>query len=368
MIDFEPTEEQALIIETLHQFAENEIRPVCRETDESGKLPMSVVEAAHEMGLVANALPEAQGGGGERSAVTGTLIAEELAWGDLSIALAILSPGLLGFPVADFGSDSQQKEFLPGLMEGAFLPGSLAIVEPRFDFDVYHPHTTAKPDGDEILLDGVKCQVPWIDGGRHVVVIATTQGAATAESAGLAAFVVPRDIPGLRAEPDALMGLGGLPTAELTLSGVRIPKSAQLEADDGGIRRLIDRGRIALAAAGIGTARASYELSLAYAKERETFGQPIATRQAIAFKLADMAIEIDGARLLVWEAAAALDRGEDATRMARLAYDQTTRIALQVADGAVQIFGGHGYIRDYLPELHLRNLAGFASFEALILL
>ncbi len=362
MIDFEPTEEQALIIETVHQFAVNEIRPVCREADESGAPPKSVVEAAHELGLVANALPEAQGGGGERSAITGVLIAEELAWGDLAIALAILSPALLGFPLADFGSESQQSDLLPGLMDDGFVPGSLAIVEPRFGFDVYHPHMVAKPDGDEILLDGVKCQVPWLDGGRHLIVIAKTA------SGGLAAFLVPRAIAGLKAEPESLMGLGGLPTVELTFSGVRIPKSAQLGADDADIRRLIDRGRIALAAAGVGTARASYEVALEYAKQRETFGQPIATRQAIAFMLADMAIEIDGARLLIWEAAAALDRGEDATRLARLAYDQTTRIALQVTDGAVQIFGGHGYIRDYLPELHLRNVAGFSSFEVLSLI
>lgn len=361
MIDFEPSEEQALIIETVRQFAENEIRPRCREADESGVPPQGVVEAAHELGLVANALPEAQGGGGERSAMTGVLIAEELAWGDLAIALAILSPGLLGFPLADFGSESQRNELLPTLLDGGFVPGSLAIVEPRFDFDVYHPHTTAKQDGDEILLDGIKCQVPWLEGGRHVLVIAT-------EGNGLAAFVVPREIAGLSAEPESMMGLGGLPTAELTLSGVRIPATARLEADDADIRGLINRGRIALAAAGVGTARASFEVSRDYAKERKTFGQPIATRQAIAFKLADMAIEIDGARLLVWEAAAALDRGEDATRLARLAYDQITRVALQVTDGAVQVFGGHGYIRDYLPELHLRNVAGFASFETLTLI
>jgi len=367
MIDFEPSEEQALIIETVRQFAENEIRPVCREADESGVPPKSVVEAAHELGLVANALPEAQGGGGERSAMTGVLIAEELAWGDMAIALAILSPGLVGFPLMDFGSESQQNEGLPGLMDGGFVPGSLAIVEPRFDFDVYHPHTTAKQDGDEILLDGVKCQVPWMEGGRHLIVIAA-ESTQTAESGALAAFLVPRDIAGLTAEPELMMGLGGLPTAELTLSGVRVPKSARLDANDADIRRMINRGRVALAAAGIGTARAAFEVSRDYAKERETFGQPIATRQAIAFKLADMAIEIDGARLLVWEAAAALDRGEDATRLARLAYDQTTRIALQITDGAVQVYGGHGYIREYLPELQLRNVAGFASFESLTLI
>ena len=373
MIDLEPDEEQALIIETVHQFAENEIRPLARETDESGIPPKSVVEAAHELGLVANSLPEAQGGGGERSAVTGVLIAEELAWGDLAIALSILSPGLLGFPVADFGSESLKNELLPGLMDEGFVPGSLAIVEPRFDFDVYHPHTTAKRDGDEFLLDGTKCQVPWLEGGRHVVVIVAEEETAVTNSTdadargGLAAFVVPRDAAGLSAEPELLMGLGGLPTVELELAGVRLPASARLDASDADLRRMIDRGRVALAAAGIGTARAAYEVSRDYAKERETFGQPIATRQAIAFKLADMAIEIDGARLLVWEAAAALDRGRDASRLARLAYDQVTRISLQVADGAVQVFGGHGYIRDYLPELHLRNVAGFSSFETLAL-
>ena len=361
MIDFEPSEEQALIIETVRAFAENEIRPLCREADESGAPPKSVVEAAHELGLVANALPEKEGGGGERSAMTGVLIAEELAWGDLAIALAILSPGLLGFPVADFGSESQRSEILPDLMDSDFVPGSLAMVEPRFDFDAMHPQTTAKRDGDDILLDGVKCQVPWLEGGRHVIVVA-------ADEAGLAAFLLPRDIDGLCAEPELMMGLGGLPTVELTLSGVRVAASARLSASDADLRRMIDRGRVALAAVGVGTARASYEVSRDYAKERETFGQPIATRQAIAFKLADMAIEIDGARLLVWEAAAALDRGEDATRLARLAYDQTMRVALTVTDGAVQVYGGHGYIRDYLPELHLRNVAGFASFESLVLL
>jgi len=366
MIDFEPTEEQALIIETVHQFAENEIRPVCRATDESGVPPKSVVEAAHELGLVANAFPEAQGGGGERSAVTGVLIAEELAWGDMAIALAILSPGLIGFPLIDFGSESQRHDVLPGLLDGGFVPGSLAIVEPRFDFDVYHPQTIAKQDGDEILLDGVKCQVPWLDGGRHVVVVAaTTESQNSNEDAGMTAFLVPRDSAGLTPVAESMMGLGGLPTVELTLSGVRVPESARLDASDTDIRRMIDRGRVALAATGLGTARASFEVARDYAKERETFGQPIATRQAIAFMLADMAIEIDGVRLLTWEAAWKLDRGEDVTREATLAIQQARRIVREVSDGAVQVFGGHGYIREYLPEMYLRNAFAFTSFEAI---
>lgn len=360
MIDFEPSEEQTLIIETVHQFAENEIRPRSRETDESGRPPAGVLAAAHELGLIANGLPESEGGGGARSALTGALIAEELGWGDMALALAILSPGLVGFPVADHGSPALRKQILPALLGATFVPGALAIVEPRFDFDVFHPQTTAKRDGDAYLLDGRKCLVPWLADGRHVVVIAE-------ESGSLAGFVVARDAKGLVATPEQNMGLCGLPTVELALAGVRVPANGRLAANDADLRRLIERGRIAIAATAIGAARGAFEVARDYAKQRETFGQPIATRQAIAFKLADMAIEIDGARLLVWEAAAALDAGEDAARRVRLAQDQTARIALTVADSAVQIFGGHGYIRDYLPEMHLRNLAGLASFEGLAL-
>ena len=362
MIDFGPSEEQALIIETVRQFAENEIRPRCREGDESGRPDPAILDAGHELGLVANALPEEIGGGGERSALTGVLIAEELGWGDMATALAILSPSLLGLPVADFGSESLRAAVLPSLVGDRFVPGSLAIVEPRFDFDVFHPQTLAKRDGDDYVLDGAKCQVPWLEGTAHVLVIA-------GDSGSLAGFVVATDAAGLSVEPEQNLGLNGLPTVSLELANVRVPAANRLDADDAALRGLIDRGRIAVAAAALGTARASFELARDYAKQRETFGQPIATRQAIAFKLADMAIEIDGARLLVWEAAAAMDRGApDTARLARLAQDQTTRIGLQVADGAVQVFGGHGYIRDYLPELHLRNLAGLASFETLSLI
>jgi len=379
MIDFEPSEEQALIIETVHQFAENEIRPRGRETDESGVPPLAVLAAAHELGLVANGLPEADGGGGARSALTGALIAEELGWGDMALALAILSPGLVGFPVADHGGDALRRRVLPGLLGPAFVPGSLALVEPRFDFDPFRPQTTARRDGDGHRLDGHKCHVPWLPDGRHVVVIARSVEGAGAESATspgeLAAFLVDRDAAGLRAVAEQNLGLCGLPTVELVLEGVRVPAEARLTAGDADVRRLIDRGRIAIAATALGGARAAFEAARDYAKQRETFGQPIATRQAIAFKLADMAIEIDGARLLVWEAAAALDAEDgaggatrrDVARLVRLAQDQTARVGLAVADSAVQVYGGHGYIRDYLPEMSLRNLAGLASYEALAL-
>ncbi len=362
MIGFDPTDEQALIVETVRQFVVNEVRPESRPCDEAHALSKDVLTQAHELGLVANGLPETHGGGGERSALTSCLIAEELAWGDLSLAIGILSPSLLGVPVTDYGTEAQQASLLPTLCSDSFEPGSLAIVEPRFDFNPLAPTTTARKDGDGYVLDGAKCLVPWLDGSGPVLVVASDEGRPQA-------FVVPRGAKGLTATPERNLGLAGLPTVELALAGVRVPEDARLGGAAGAdIAALVDRGRVAMAAAAVGMARASFELARDYAKEREAFGVPIATKQAIAFKLADMAIEIDAARLLAWEAAFLLDEGKPVTREARLASDKARRTVLQVADGAVQVLGGHGYIRDYLPEMHLRNAGGFQSFEAMSLL
>jgi alkylation response protein AidB-like acyl-CoA dehydrogenase len=202
--------------------------------------------------------------------------------------------------------------------------------------------------------------VPWQDGGTELIVSAATD-------AGPRAFLLRRDAPGLSATPEQNMGIHALPTVELELAGVRVPAEAQLGDGDAPVRLLLQRGRVALAAAAVGVARAAFEVARDYAKERHAFGGPIAAKQAIAFKLADMAIEIDGARLLAWEAAWRLDQGLDACREVALAHRQAQRVALEVADGAVQVLGGHGYIRDYLPEMHLRNARGFACFEALSL-
>lgn len=361
MIDFEPTEEQQLIVDTVRQFAATEIRPKARECEEAAKLPAELLAAAHELGTTANALPEEFGGGGARSAVTGALVAEELAWGDLALALAIQSPALLALPVADFGTPEQRKTLLPGFAGASFVPGSLALVEPSFRTDPFQPATTARREGGEYVLDGRKCFVPWLDGGQAVLVTANDGGRAQA-------FIVSRSAKGLTATPEQNMGIRALPTAELALESVRVPVFARLGGDAGcDVRAIVNRGRVGLAAMAVGVARAAFEVSRDYAKQRQTFGAPIATRQAIAFKLADMAIEIDGARLLAWEAAWKLDQGQDATREAALARHQAQRVALEVADAAVQVFGGHGYIRDYLPELHLRNARGFALFEALTL-
>jgi alkylation response protein AidB-like acyl-CoA dehydrogenase len=361
MIGFDPSEEQALIVETVRQFADKEIRPLARECDEARGIPDGILEQAHELGLVANSLPEEAGGGGERCALTAALIAEELAWGDLSIALAILSPGLVALPVAEFGTQEQKERWLPRYLGDHFVPGSLALLEPRFGTDPFRPATIARREGGAFVLDGRKCQVPWLPGDDTVLVIADDAGSPQA-------FLVARDAAGLSATPESHMGLQALPTVELGLEGVHVPADARLGGEAGcDVRRLIAQGRVALAATGVGVTRAAFEVSRDYAKERHAFGVPIATKQAIAFKLADMAIETDGIRLLAWEAAWKLDEGGDALREATLAYQQVRRVSLAVTDGAVQVFGGHGYTREYLPEMHLRNARGYACFEALAL-
>ncbi len=309
MIGFEPDDEQQLVIDTVHQFAEQEIRPLARPSEEARELPRALLETAHELGLVANALPAEFGGGGERSAVTGALVAEELAWGDLALALAILSPGLCALPRAEAGGANGEAALRPYL-EGAFCPGALAWSETSLGFDPYHPETRAEATGDGFAISGVKCQVPWIEGLREVLVVASE-----GDAAGV--YSVASDAPGLRTEPEAQMGIGALPTAVLHLDGA---PAQRLDGVD--LRRLLAQGRVGLAAMAVGVARAAFEVARDYAKEREAFGAPIATKQAIAFKLADMAIEIDGARLLAWEAAWQLDRGEDAGRAALLAREQ----------------------------------------------
>jgi acyl-CoA dehydrogenase len=358
VIDFEPDEEQRLIIESVRQFAARELRPRARACDESGRLPREVLDAAHALGLVPSGAAAKHG---ERSAVTGVLVAEELAVGDLALALAILSPALLVLPIADHASADQRARWLPRFEGAQFVPGALAAVEPELGADVYAPATRAERAAGHWRLHGRKCLVPWIDGGAQVLVIAAAE-------TGACGFVVARDAPGLTVTPERNLGIGALPTVTLSLDAVCVPDSDAFPCDDGRrVRDILTRGRVGLSAAAVGVARAAFEIARDYAKERHAFGAPIATKQAIAFRLADMAIEIDALRLLTWEAAWRLDHGAGAEREASLAVGQARRVALDVCDGAVQVLGGHGYVRDHLPEMQLRNARGFACFEALAL-
>ncbi|MBI3246492.1 MAG: acyl-CoA dehydrogenase family protein [Deltaproteobacteria bacterium] len=365
MVNFQPTEEQQLIRDTIAGFAQEIIRPAAHEADETGLIPSSLVQQAWELGITQSTIPEAWGGAGEiPSAFTGALICEELAWADLAIALHLLAPRLVIQPVLALGNDTQQQHVLPAYTEPTFTAGTAAVMEPRFGFDVNELATTATRRNEDILLNGAKCYTPLAAEARHLLVYARSES-------GVAAFLVPRDTPGLViGEREKNMGMKALATYELTLNDCRLPASAQL---NGALSPLLNRSRVALSALAVGVARAAFDYARDYAKERRAFGTAIAQKQAIAFMLADMAIEIDAARLLTWEAAWKIDAGQDtpleavsgATREACLAKNYAANMVLKVTDNAVQILGGHGYIRDHPVELWLRNGRGFATFEGL---
>jgi acyl-CoA dehydrogenase len=357
MISFEPSEDQQLVRDTVASFAREQIRPAAREADESGHIPERLVQQAWELGLVQNAIPETFGGyGDQRAAITSALVCEELAWGDLSIALHVLAPRLATYPVLELGTDAQRRQVLPSYTGAQFVAGSAAVVEPRFNFDLHEMTTTATPRDGAIVLNGTKGYVPLAAEAEHTIVYARTGD-------GIGAYIVPRGTPGfVVGEREQNMGLKALATYEVQLDNCTVPAAAAITGE---FTPLFNRARIALGALAVGVARAAFEYARDYAKDRRAFGVAIAQKQAIAFMLAEMAIEIDATRLLVWEAAWKLDRGENATREACLARNYAANMVLKVTDNAVQVLGGHGYIRDHLVELFLRNGRGFAMFEGL---
>jgi acyl-CoA dehydrogenase len=363
MLSFELSEEQQMIRDTVGAFAREQIRPAARPADESGEIPADLVSQAWQLGLVQGAIPDNLGGNGDaRLAITGSIVCEELAYGDLPIAVHLLAPRLLGFPVLEMGTDEQRERHLRPLAGPEFFAGTAALMEPRWDFDAAALATTARRDGKGFLLDGAKCLVPLAAESETILV-----WAANPEAPGkVDGFLVARRSNGLTVgERERNMGLKPLATYQLDFKGCHVDAEAVLGGGNVDFRRVISQSRIALSAMGVGLAHAAFDYARDYAKERRAFGVPIATKQAVAFMLADMAIEIDAARLLVWEAAWRLDRGEDAYKEAYLARNYVAAAALKVTDNAVQVLGGHGYIREHPVEMWLRNARGLSALEGI---
>jgi acyl-CoA dehydrogenase len=348
MVSFTPNEEQQLLIDTINKYAEKTVRPVAHESDEGGAFPDSAIKAGWQLGLVPSGIPEELGGFGELSAVTNVLALEELAYGDLSLALHLMTPALFAYPVVLFGTAEQRSEYLPLFLDEAFAPATAALLEPGVFFDAHDLKTTVGGDGK---LNGVKAYVPLADSAQHILVYAKNT-----QSGEIEAYIVARDAAGVSIEkPEALMGLRALPTYRVNFADVT-PISKLGGAVGINYQTLLNRQQIALAALATGVGRASFEYARDYAKQRVQFGQPIATKQSIAFMLAEMAIEIDATRLMTWEAAWRLDRGEDVTREAYLAKQYADKMAL---------LGGYGFIREYPAERWLRNGRGFPTFHGL---
>ncbi|MFZ0544924.1 MAG: acyl-CoA dehydrogenase family protein [Candidatus Promineifilaceae bacterium] len=360
MLDFELNEEQKMLADAINRLSTERIRKVFRDADEEGNIPADVVRAGWEMGLVPSSIPESYGGFGEHSAVTGAVAMEEFAYGDLAVTFNISTPGLVAIPVLLAGTEAQKVSYLPQFCEEAPPAMTAAFTEPVIRFDPYHLGTKAVRDGDSYVLNGVKTMVPLADTADLILVYAQEEGQTQA-------FFVPHDAAGLEiGDREKLMGIRALPVHRLILTDCRIPAENKLGGEAGiDFGLILNHSRVALGAAAVGLARAGFEYARNYAKNRIQFGEPIAYRQSIAFMLAEMAIDVDAARLLVWEAAWKLDHGEDATRETAVMKNYVDHVVLSVADRAVQTLGGYGYIREFPAELWLRNARGFASFDGL---
>jgi len=367
MIDFELSEEQQMIRDTVGAFAIEQMRPAARAADESATVPPELIEKIWELGVVVqSAIPEKFGGAGDtRSAVTGAVIAEELGYGDIAIAAHALAPRLFAFPILEMGTDAQRERYLKQFAAPKFVAATAALMEPRFDFDPTALATTVRRDGSGLVLNGRKCFVPLAAESESVLIYAASD--ANAGFKGVDGFIVPKHSPGITiGEREKNMGFKALATYGIEFKDCKIAPEARL-GGEGGINfsRIMSEARVAISALAVGMARAAYEYARDYAKERRAFGVPIAQKQAIAFILADMAIEVDAARLLVWEAAWELDRGEDALESSYIAKNYIASSVLKITDNAVQVLGGHGYIREHPVEMWLRNARGLATLDGI---
>ena len=362
MYSFEPNEEQQMLVDAVGRYAANDLRPAAHEAEESRELPKKLISKGWEIGLLQASIPEAYGGFGERSAVTGALAVEEMAYGDLAGALAVMTPSLFATPILLAGSEEQKRFYLPKVIEGDWRPYTAALIEYSFDFDPNDLRTIAKADGDDYVLSGEKAFVPFAKDAEAILVYANLDG----QTQG---FIIPKNSAGLTIadEREMLMSLNALPLYRVKLDSVKAPAANRLGGASGhDLELVLASMRIASASAAVGVAKASLEYSMNYAKEREAFGVKIAQKQAIAFMLAEMATEIEATRLLTWEAAWKLDTGkEDAADEAYLALTGAADMVMMVTDRGVQILGGHGYIREHPVEMWMRNGRGFAMLTGL---
>jgi acyl-CoA dehydrogenase len=362
MYSFDPTEEQQMLIEAINKYAVNDLRVVAHEAEESSELPKKLVNKGWELGLLQASIPESYGGFGERSAVTGVLALEEMGFGDLAGTLTVMTPSLFATPILIAGSEEQKQNYLPKLIQGDWCPYTAALIEYAFDFDPNVLKTTAILNGDAYVLKGEKAFVPFAKDAETILVYANLDG----QTQG---FIVSKDTAGLiiHDEREKLMSLNALPMYRVKLDNVKVSESNRLGGASGhDFGPILASMRVATAATAIGVANAAFEYAKNYAKEREAFGVKIAQKQAIAFMLAEMRTEIEAIRLLTWEAAWKLDNNkEDAYTEAYFASMGAADMAMMVTDRAVQILGGHGYIRDHPVEMWMRNGRGFAMFTGL---
>jgi acyl-CoA dehydrogenase len=364
-ISFALTEEQKALRALAREFAEKEIRPRAAEYDEHSTHPADVIAKAHELGLMNVHVPEEYGGLG-LPAFEGMLIGEELSWGCSGMAVSIVANTLGAGPVLLAGSDEQKAAWLPPLLEEPILC-SFGLTEPDAGSDVARMKTTAERRGDEYVLNGSKTFITNAGHAVWTVVFAKTD--TSPGHRGISAFVVPMDTPGVTIEKHLdKMGQRSTDTSAFALTDVVVPAANRLGEEGDGFKiamQTLDFTRPGTAAGAVGVAQAAYEHAVDYARERVTFDVPIAMHQGVNFLIADMAAEIEAARLLTWQAAWMLDNGygRRATLYSSFAKRFAADTAMKVTTDAVQVFGGYGYIKEYPVEKLMRDAKLFQIYE-----
>ena len=351
MISFELTDEQRELQALAHEFAERELRPIAGECDRSDTFPLELLPKAAALGLTSYAIPREFGGGGV-DAVTAAIIAEELSWGCAGLAATLGATMFLVRPLRRFGTEEQRRRYLPRLASEEGCLAAIAFTEPRAGSDVQAIAATATREGDSYVLSGEKCYITNGGVAEVSIVFAKVDGAVTA-------FLVEQADPGVAAgRKEAKLGLRASYTGSLVLDGARIPSDRLLGEEGQGFLIAMDffeASRPQVAASAVGIARAAYEYAAEYARERQAFGKPLIEKQGVSFKLADMAMDIEAARLLVWRAASAVDDGEDAGLLGSYAKAFAADAAMRATTDAVQVLGGAGIMDDHPVEKWFRD-------------
>jgi alkylation response protein AidB-like acyl-CoA dehydrogenase len=355
-MDFEQTESARMVAQTAKDFAEKEIRPYLMDWDESQTLPLDCLRKMGELGLMGILVPEEYGGAGLGyfEYVNGIVEIAKVC-GSVGLSMAAHN-SLCSNHILSFGNEAQKKKYLPKLATAEHL-GAWALTEPNTGSDAMRMKCTAKKEGNEWVLNGTKC---WITHGKSSdIIVAIVRTGELLDSHGMTTFVIERTNPGIKAgKKENKLGMRASETAEVIFDNCRVSEDAILGKEGEGFQqamKILDGGRISIAALGLGIAKGALEASIKYAKEREQFGQPIAHFQAIGFKLADMAMQIEAGELLTFQAADAKNKGKKVTKLGAFAKYHTSEVAVSVANDAVQIFGGYGYTKDFPVEKFYRD-------------
>ncbi len=349
-------DEHRMLIDMVSDFANSEVEPVAQELDAESRFPHELVAQMGELGLMGIPIPEEYGGAGmDTVAYVASII--ELAKVDASVAITMAAHTSLGsMPILIAGTDEQKQEYLPKLASGEML-GAFGLTEPGAGSDAGATQTTAVKDGDEYLINGGKIFIT--NAGHAGILNITTQIIEDGENLGIGAFIVPVDTPGLKIGPaEKKMGWKASDTRQLYFEDMRVPAANMLGKPTGGFKTFLKTlagGRISIGAMGVGTAEGALLKALKYSTEREAFGKPIHKFQGVGFKLADMATEIEAAKLLVYHAAWMKDQGLEFTKEAAMGKLYASETAMRTTTEAIQVLGGYGYVKEYDVERFFRD-------------